>query len=418
MKTVLLISQAFPPIAHSASKRAGCLAKYLPEFGWKPVVVCQKWEGGNRLFAPGQNCFTDPKFVSALPQDLPVRPVPVPDLARHSPAYWMDLARRVMAPHRRPLSFLENGRTAVRALYDEHAPAAIWATAPWVAPHLLAAWARQEWDTPWIADFRDIIGEKFENLFTSAIDPIRRHYEKRYLPSASAVVTVSQALADQMQERHERDVQVIYNGFDPEDFAETPAPPLDRFRIVYTGAVNREHPDYRLLLEAVADLVKSGEIPENHIAIEFYGKGNRDRLGPILGDHPSRNLVHIHESVPREECVRVQRSAAVLLQNAFPKRKGIMTGKVFEYLAARRPILAIPGDGDCIDRLLDETGAGVSCGSIDGIRSRLLQWIQEWKRTGTVTCQADPKAVMRYSRRNEAGQVARILDDITESKPT
>jgi glycosyltransferase involved in cell wall biosynthesis len=413
VKKVLMISQAFPPIGHVASKRAGCLAKYLREYGWEPVVLAQQWMGSRTSNDVGDNCFYDPDFVVNLPADLTVIRVPVTDYAPGSPAWVVDLARRVFLPHHRPYPFWRNGQAVLPQILKEHEIKAVWATAPWACSHLLGAEVARRADCPWIADFRDIIGQVYENPLTSAINPIRLLHQSRYLKTATAVIAATHGFAERLEIWHGRPVHVMFNGFDPDDFASDPAPQIDRFRILYTGCLTSHgRPNFRPLLDALQSLIEAGEMEADRVSLDFYGANNEQALAQMVEGHSVRRLVSGHEAVGRAECIALQRSAAVLLQSAFPRSQGwVIPAKLFEYLSARRPILAVPGDGGGVDNILRETGAGVSAATAADLAPILKAWYDEWCATGSVLCRADEKAIAKYSRKEHARRLARLLDE-------
>jgi len=406
-KNVLFITQPYPPRVSTSSRRPACLAKYLPDFGWRPLVLCQLWTP--------DNCSYDPVFVSGIPDQVVVAPVPVRKNIPGTPSYIYEVIRRVVLPHTVPITFLRRGREAIEELFLQFPIDAIWATAPETISHHLASWASRKWGKPWIADFRDIVNQQYVSICASAIVPVRIFHERRILKTASEIVTVSAGLAEILAHRHGRSIRVIPNGFDPDDEATNRDLRIERFSIVYTGSVLHGLPDFRPLLDALGKLISSSEMAEADIAVEFYGWGNEQRLNAIFKDHPYFSLVRIGGALPWNECREKQRQAAILLNQAFPGRKGIITSKIFEYLSAHRPILAMPADGDCVEALLNDTGAGVSCTTVEELAGQLLKWYREWKKTGTVRSHARLDVIKQYSRREQAGSLSALLDGLTGS---
>ena len=142
--------------------------------------------------------------------------------------------------------------------------------------------------------------------------------------------------------------------------------------------------------------------------IQFYGASLlpwEEKIRPFRC-YP---LIEVHPRVPYKEMVRLQQQAAVLLLLSCAETPGVMTGKIFDYLAARRPVLDVPG-GDVTKALLLETGAGASGGTPEEIAAILLEWYKEWKRTGTVPYHVRAEKVGQYSRRQQAGQLAAVFD--------
>lgn len=294
----------------------------------------------------------------------------------------------------------------------------IWASYPPASSQVLAEWASRRFRVPWVADCRDVVNQFYDGLVASAIVPIRLFHERRLLRSASGIVTVSRGLADIISRRTGRSARIIPNGFDPDDMAPSGSEPITRFNIVYTGDAVLGSPNFLPLLDGLWECITSGTIAPEHIAVEFYGDRNRERLDRQFRGHPCAHLVRIKGSVPWRKCRKIQRGAAILLQQAFPGRRGIYTSKIFEYLAARRPILAIPADGDCVQELLERTGAGFSCSSAGEIAVRLAGWYREWRETGTVACRGNLEVINEYSRKEQARRLSEILDQVTDGYDT
>jgi hypothetical protein len=136
-------------------------------------------------------------------------------------------------------------------------------------------------------------------------------------------------------------------------------------------------------------------------------------LDQLIKNNPAlSNVVHKFPRIPFRESIKIQKQACILLHLAHGGQKGIMTGKVFEYLGARRPILCIPGDNDCVDALLKETKAGVVCRNAEETAAQVLHWYEEWQQTGVLSYCARNEQIMKYSRERQAGQLAELLDSI------
>jgi len=95
-----------------------------------------------------------------------------------------------------------------------------------------------------------------------------------------------------------------------------------------------------------------------------------------------------------------------------PDSGGSIQPKIFEYLAARRPVLAVGGFPDVVDQLLDETKAGVSGQTGEDIKAVLLRLYQEYKSTGAVSYSGDEAETSKYSHREMAKRFAAILDSL------
>jgi len=165
-------------------------------------------------------------------------------------------------------------------------------------------------------------------------------------------------------------------------------------------------------------LLESGQMREDDLSVEFYGKPDHGVIGRMKAACSHDGILTFGGTVGAKQCMEICRSAAVLFLPGYPGHRGLMSGKVFEYLAAQRPILCAPGDGDCIDALLRETGAGVSCHTLDATARQLLEWYREWRRDGTIRYGGNRDAIMKFSRRRQAGQLAAVLESIVGGRPS
>jgi len=105
----------------------------------------------------------------------------------------------------------------------------------------------------------------------------------------------------------------------------------------------------------------------------------------------------------------MQRAAAALVSFTHPNTSGTLTGKIFDYLAAGRPIIAIPEDHGAISDLLRATGAGVSLSDPETIAQTLTKWYASWKRDPNFTLFANTDAIAKYSRKEQAKKLGVLL---------
>lgn len=404
MKNVLLLAFYFVPHNNIASYRSGCFAKYLPENGWQPTVICEEW--------PPDKPDYDPQFIGAFPESVRVVPVPNP---KPKGLYQKVLIRKVFPylwPHRVPGLFWRGARKAMRQVIRETRFDAVWATSDPMSPLAVAHEAASLARIPWVADIRDSFNaQQFGSWYKR---PFFARQEGRLCARADAVVTVSRGLASVLERVTGRSVQVLRNGFDPALFVEEV--PLDRnvFTIAYTGSLNWPKRNPAPVLDAVKLCLEQGRIPSGKIELSFYGV-NPDLFRKFCPDASATVPVKILPRVSHKEIIRIQKSSAVLLLLTQPGEKGVLTGKIFDYLGAGRPILAVPEDKDEITELLRETGAGVSLTKVEDIASQLAEWYTAWSKGQPLQRVCDETAVARYSRREQTKALAAILNQVTGS---
>ena len=398
---VLLIAYHFPPFGQTSSRRSGCMAKYLPCFGWNPIVLTRQWTSKNGPY--------DPSIVIGIPSDVVVYEVdcdipPQPALSRFNKRF-----NQICFPHMEPIEYFNAAQKKLPEIIAKHNIKVIWATFPSFCNLSLANQLSMETGVPWVADFRDV--HQFVDGFGAAFMlPIRLFYLKRLLRSASIKIAVSDGFAETLRKRYKCDVLVIPNGFDPDVVVPEATRRFSKFEFVYTGGINLGNPDFTPFLDALHKLCSCGKINAGDVAVTFYGAGNEKRFKQIMR-HPISHVIKNCGGVPRKESLEHQRTALILLQTTAPGT-GWMTSKIYEYLIARRPILAFPCDGEHIEKLINETGTGVSCSTSEEIAAQLMDWYSEWKNTGTIEWHGNMSMIMQYSRKKQAEETARILEGV------
>lgn len=402
-KNVLLIAYGYPPFGQTSSRRSGCMAKYLTCFGWTPFVLTRKWTPTNGPY--------DSTIVKGIPEDVIVHKMVYDAQQKTVPARVKKRLNQTLFPHKDPMEFFREASRILPELIQKHRIHVIWATFPPLCDLALAENISKATGIPWVADFRDV-SQFIDGLGEALMRPMRLWQEKRVLKSASAIMTVSDGFARTLRKRHNREVVVIPNGFDPDIMTAAQSFVFPKFEIVYTGGINAGHPDFTPLLDALQKLCHAGKMDSDDILVSFYGEGNERRLKRLFR-HPFSRVIRNWGGVPRSESLARQRSALILLQTAVPGT-GWMTSKIYEYLIALRPILAIPRDGDSIEKLIRKTKAGVSCSTKDDIADQLMVWYSEWKKTGTVAWHGDLGAILQFSRKEQAKDTARLLDEVIE----
>jgi hypothetical protein len=429
MNKVLIITYHFPPRPTVASLRPLGLAKYLPEFGWQAVILTAA--------LPAR---PDPQFEVV---ETPRRDSTVLSLGRR--LFNLDTEQNLMAQtaqlkkklrirsEKSPLDVLLAAVGEVTAYPDpekgwrrfafeaggamlrQQDIKAMISTSPPATAHLVAKTLKDEFKVPWIADFRDLWTQNYYYPYSPLRRRIERKLEQKTLAVADALVTVSQPAADDLRSLHKpKPVHNIPNGFDPAEVNTTPAGLTDKFTITYTGNLYPGKQSPEPLFAALHDLISAGSVAADDIEVKFYGAqaGWVDKLAERYG---LTGIVKQFGIVPREIALGKQRESQLLLLLKWndPKQKGAYLAKIFEYLAARRPILAVGGFPDVVDELLDETKAGVSGQIAEDIKRLLLPVYREYKSAGTVAYGGDEAQVDKYSHREMARRFVEVLDTIT-----
>lgn len=426
-KKVLMIGYAFPPRLAIGALRVAKFAKYLPQFGWEPSVITRSWEGERGLEEPVgvrviRTAYRDrlrffrrnrssygrgtPRQEKAVSQDWQGAHYKIA-------SFWV---KECLAYPDESIGWKHYALEAANKLLEEKDIALIYSTSPPTTSHLIASEIQQETGLPWVADFRDLWTQNHYVRHSALRRLIERRLEKKTLATAAILVTVSAPLAEKLGRFHSKSVEVITNGFDEDDYCGTSPPPTPYFSLTYTGQIYSGKRDPSLLLAAVQELLKTGVIDPRRFRIRFYGPdgGLVEKLAARFG---VEEVVNCGGIVPYIEAVRRQReSTALLLLNCqAPEEKGVYTGKVFEYLGARRPILVIPGNEGVVDELMRETRAGIVAGTKEELTRVLSDWYCQFRETGTLAYQGEERVIMQYTRAQQVCKLAQLFDRIWES---
>lgn len=424
-RKVLFIAHSYPPLNSMGALRAAKFAKYLPRYGWEPIVVTRTWPKemwgleeppGIRvirtgfhdrlgIFRRGRSAETKRAAKSPWHSCWKTK-------LRKLASFWV---REFLAYPDEFIAWKPYALKAARKLLKEERISLIFSTSPPPTSHLIAHELQQVTGIPWVADLRDLWTQNHYLHHTRLRKWIEIKLEKKILQNASMLITVSEPFAEKLRQLHGKPVEVITNGFDEEDFADPPPPLTPYFSITYTGQVYSGKRDPSLLFAAIRELLKDNRINSETFKIRFYGpERDREFVLQLADRYEVSELVVHHGKISYREAIRRQRESTVLLLLSWQsaEEKGVYTGKVFEYLGAQRPILAIPKIGGVVDELLEETGAGVSAGTKEEVIQIVRSWYDEFTKFGSVSYKGTDQTRKKYTRAAQAKKLAEIFKQI------
>ena len=434
MKRVLVITYYWPPSGGSGVQRWVKFARYLSEYGWAPVIYTPE---NPELIA------VDDTLGAEIPAGVEVlrRPIREPyavyrrlfggrrEGARGgevNPIHaggksWKQrlalfLRGNLFVPDPR-VGWVRPSVRFLRKWLKDHPVDALVSTGPPHSMHLIALRLSRETGIPWVADFRDPWTRMFYFKHLSLTAPaLRRHrrLEREVLDGASAVVAVSPLVQEEFRSMTETPVELITNGFDEADFAGPADADDGRFKLVHTGLFASDGiPD--ALWRALAEKVAEDEDFASKLQIQLVGKTDREVLHSLeaAGLKP---FVTDFGYCSHADAVRRQRAASVLLLplRKEPEYRATLPGKLFEYLAADRPILGIGQTDGAMASVVRASQAGTVCDWEDeqGLRRVIDGW---WDRFRSGEPLRGAEDIGRFSRRRLTESFARLLDRLTEN---
>jgi hypothetical protein len=436
-RRLLLIAYYFPPAGGPAVQRVLQFVEHLPDTGWQPTVLTVR---------SGAYPNRDPSLLDDIPASVEVVRTPSLDplalygqvmgggegdglpagsLGDAAEASWLErLARWVRAnvfiPDARvgwwPFAVQEGKRLLQNAPFD-----AILSTGAPHSVHLIGRSLHRATETPWVADLHDPwtdIGYYDELPHTRWARRLDASLERSVLEEASAVTTVSPSWADLFRGKANNRYVVLENGFAPDDFAslngeEGASGDDEHFVLAHVGKLYASR-NPTAVWDALATLRAEGAIPR--LRVRLIGTVD-PAVRSAIAERGLRSIVEYVPFVPHAEALRhMARSALLLLViEPFAQADGMITSKLYEYLAAERPVLGVgPPDGDA-QALLEahDAGAVVDWNNAQAARRLIDTHYAAWA-DGTPRRGADRGALDEHTRSHQARRLARLLDDVTE----
>ena len=413
---VLLVTMYFPPAGGGGVQRPLKIATHLPALGIETHVLAPddpKWLHRDDELVPPTQAFVHRARYLGPKARLPSEELHGLEggeklLAQAKLAY-----RRALLPDASVTWMPTAVPAAIRIVRNEGIDAVI-TTSPPYSMNLIGASVKRLTGIPWVADLRDAVlgnaDRRFDKTSVRAKEKTLESVVKLIARSADGVVAVSDPIADEVRRFDPSgEVRVIPNGCDFDDFAGLEYQAGERFRITHTGSFfGQRNP--RAFLSALAstgleDVVARfvGDFRSaDHEWVETIGLGDRLELLPY---------------VPHRRALELQRDSEanlLLLPEAAGRGRVVPSGKIFEYLAAERPILAaVPPDGAAAE-LVRETGAGIVVAPDDerGLREALLGLHARWRAGRLSNGYLTDELRRRLSRKTRVEELAKLLEEV------
>lgn len=418
MRNVLVIAYYFPPLGLSGVQRTLKFIKYLPSYGWKPTVLTVDDRG---YFAKDGSLIED---LAGL--DIEVVRTPSLDPLHFfrkrsvvrmpsSPAYSVlsTISQALFIPDNK-IGWKRKAVAAGRAVMQRTPFDIIYATAPPYTDFLIGAALKRLTGVPLVFDYRDAW---LENPLHKYVTPLHRVLHRRMetaaLRYADHVVTINRSIKEQTllsaANISHHDVTIIPQGFDSADFPTVPPRRHDRvMRITYAGTfyINRTP---KFLFKALRMLKDEDPDMARHIELRIIGTpraSDRALAGSIgVGD-----LVHFDGYLPHQDCVNALCDSDVLwvMIGTGPGEAMMSTGKLYEYIGARRTILATVPEGEA-QRTLARSGAAFVAPPEDvpAITAQLRALYTKFKNDSLP--RPSEQYVTQFDRRTLTGELARVF---------
>jgi len=429
MEKVLIITYYWPPAGGPGVQRWLKFVKYLRDFGIEPVVYIPENPNYPML---------DNSLENEIPEGITILKTPIFEPYQIAGLFSKDqtktISKGIIADERNQ-SFLQKSLLFIRGnlfipdarkfwikpsvkflktYLKEKGIKKIITTGPPHSLHLIGLKLKQELDLKWIADFRDPwtqIGYHKKLKLNESSKKKHLSLEREVLNSADKIITTSFTTKAEFKEKTSKPISVITNGFDAEN-SEAQTNELDtKFSISHIGSLLSER-NPENLWKALAELVKEDSDFEKDLELKLAGTVSEEVINSIksagLGDK-----LQLLGYVSHNQAITLQQKSRLLLliEINSQETKGIIPGKLFEYLMAKRPILAIGPQKWDVQQILEEIGSGeyFQYSEKDRLKSLILSQYNKYKNGEANFLMGD---IQQYHRKNLTRKLASLIKSV------
>lgn len=422
MKKVLIISYYFPPMGMGGVQRALKFAKYLPSFGWQPIVLTVK---DVNYFAKDYTLLKELSSDTKIIRTGSLDPLRLSYLLNKSKSFKGEAYTTKKAQIQSWIFFPDNKigwipfalSKGLKICKDEKVDL-IFSTSPPPTAHLVGYLLRKLTGKPWVADFRDEwIGYSYQLLPTVLHRRIKQFTMRMIIKNCDSIVTVNQQIAELIKKEvfDPKIIEVIPNGFDQSDFKMEVPRKTEKFTITYAGTFSLDN-DPRPFFEALSNLFVKNKISPNEIKLVIVGFPLGIDLNELIAKYKLQECVENFGYLPHPEAIQklVESDVLLLITSNNSESKFITTGKLFEYLASKKPILAIAPKDSSAAKIISSTNAGkvIEPDQIEKIEDEIFYFYQRY-REGKQEFNYDFQDISQFERKHLTSKLASLFEEIS-----
>jgi len=430
MRKVLLIAFYFNQKNEVASKRLRGLAKYLPDFGWDPIIIAPKLNNtsynNNSNFKVIETEYEDmvdkwlKKFNISSTDENKEEHTDInkqSPIAKNNPLFskLISIAGEIFAYPDGMKYWYEPAIEIAKEVIEINNIEAIISSSWPITSHIIAKNLKKEYNIPWIADLRDLwnMNPYVHHTF------IRNYFEKRLeiktFKYADVLTTTTNLARETLQKIHpNKNIYTVMSGFDIEEISLNNTPKdIKKLNFTYAGSLYSGKRDPTLLFNGIKQLIDDGKIDSSLLQLDFYG--DSESLEEIAKKYKIENIVNIHGPIPHSEVLKKQKESQCLLLLSWnnEKEKMFLPGKIFEYLAAKRPILSIGYKEGSLKELIEKTNTGHHVSTLEETKLSLMDFYNDFITNKSLKYNGNNQ-VNNYSMLSTAGKFGKILDSLNK----
>ncbi len=434
MKKLLIVAYYFPPSGGPGVQRVLKHVKYLPEFGWEPIVLS---------VSNGEFPARDESLLAQVPEGTKVYRSQIYEpydiyrmLTGKKPGSAIDVNvikkddqkigfKEKIAEFIRATFFIPDARIGwmftagkeIKKIMKEHKIDAVYSSSPPYTCSMIAKNVKNKFKIPWVAGFRDpwtgFISSPKRWFLPAAIDSA---FERSVFESADAVECAWEGIIkDAVTKYPDLDKSKFHhvpNGFDSADFPKVNYTRNDKFNVTYTGSMyGRRNPSS--FFAAIEQLIRDNKIAANDIHLRFIGRFGTE-VEDMFQNASFKDNIEVISYIPHHKSIEYLMLSEVLLLVVDESKESeeIVPGKVYEYIGVKKPILAIAPQSSAIAKLMRETASGKIAhqSEIQKIADIFLEYYECWKQNKPMFSPNESE-ITKYERKQSAKYLAGLLDN-------
>ena len=458
MKKVILIAFYFNQVNEIASKRLRALAKYLPEFGWEPIVIVPDLGS-----VPSENNDLNCRIITTDYEDMfskylnKVKPSKsgdnsnsninsdndnnknaviadeksvTEDKLKDSSSVSNPLVSKAISIAGEVFAYPDGMKywyepafnVASEIIENEEIGGIISSSWP-ITAHKIAKSLSDKYDIPWIADLRDLWNLNPYVSHTAIRNRFEKNLELKMFENVDALTTTTDLAKETLSTLHpDKKIISILSGYDEDEFnylADYKKNNLDKIdslkshdklSFIYAGSLYGGKRDPTLLFKAIRELEDEGKVDSSKLSVSFYGDSGN--ISEIADEFGLLDIIHIGGKIPHDDVLIKQLNSDILLLISWnnESEKIFIPGKIYEYFALERPVLSIGYKEGSLKDLIEKTDIGYHVNDLESTKKALLSFYNEFIENGYI--QFKSGNIKDYSMVEMAHNFANLLDDI------
>ncbi|WP_405306508.1 glycosyl transferase GT4 family protein [Methanobrevibacter sp.] len=417
MKKVIYIAFNYNHDTGIASKRLRGVSKYLPSFGWQPIVIVPRTSNDTVKIDNVRVIETDyqdmiSKFMPKSNNTGRKREVSGRDQTNKFVSKSLSLAGEIFAYPDSMKYWKKPAVEAASEIIENEKIDAILSTSSPITSHIIAHDLKEKYGIPWVADLRDLWNL---NPYINH-NVIRRYFEKRLemktFKNVDALTTTTELAKTTLKGIHPtKRIECVVSGFDPQDFERTnQTENSEKLTLMYAGSLYSGKRDPSILFDAIGQLIGENKIDSDKIVVDFYG--DETNLAELSQKYNIKDNVNIHGRITQSEVLQHQMNSDILLLISWmnESEKMFIPGKVYDCIGCKKPILSIGYKEGSLKDLIDKTNIGYHVSNVDECKKAIYDYYTKYNKNELKY--SGNEFAQDYSLKNTAKNFSKILEEV------